>query len=71
MSNDGSLSSGKLAELAGVSADTLRHYERKGVLARPRRGANGYRRYPAEALQRATGIRREFLDTAKIYRKCV
>lgn len=30
-------SSGELAELAGVSSDTLRHYERKGVLARPAR----------------------------------
>jgi MerR family transcriptional regulator, copper efflux regulator len=52
------LSSGALAKLAGVSADTLRHYERKGVLARPRRAANGYRQYPAEALQRVRLIRR-------------
>jgi hypothetical protein len=29
--------SGELAELAGVSTDTLRHYERKGVLVRPLR----------------------------------
>jgi DNA-binding transcriptional MerR regulator len=50
--------SGDLAELAGVSTDTLRHYERKGVLARPLRKANDYRQYPASALQRVRLIRR-------------
>jgi DNA-binding transcriptional MerR regulator len=50
--------SGELAELAGVSSDTLRHYERKGVLARPLRKANDYRQYPASALNRVRLIRR-------------
>jgi hypothetical protein len=50
--------SGELAELAGVSSDTLRHYERKGVLARPLRKANDYRQYPVSALQRVRLIRR-------------
>jgi DNA-binding transcriptional MerR regulator len=50
--------SGELARLAGVSTDTLRHYERKGVLARPRRSVNGYREYPAEALDRVLMVRR-------------
>lgn len=50
--------SGELAELAGVSTDTLRHYERKGVLARPLREANDYRQYPASALRRVRLIRR-------------
>src|ERR1051325_9858809 len=54
----GALSSGELADLAGVSRDTLRHYERKGVLARPLRGQNGYRRYPPEALQRVQLVQR-------------
>lgn len=53
-----SLRSGELARLAGVSTDTLRHYERKGVLARPRRGANGYRQYPPGALARVRLVRR-------------
>ncbi len=52
------LRSGELARLAGVSTDTLRHYERKGVLARPRRGANGYRQYPPETLARLLLVRR-------------
>lgn len=49
---------GELAKAAGVSTDTLRHYERKGVLPRPRRGANGYRQYPPEALARVLLVRR-------------
>lgn len=49
---------GELAGAAGVSCDTLRHYERKGVIARPPRAANGYRLYPAETLERVQTIRR-------------
>ena len=52
------LSAGELARRAGVSPDTVRHYERKGVIAPPPRGANGYRRYPAETLARVQLIRR-------------
>jgi DNA-binding transcriptional MerR regulator len=52
------LRSGELARLAGVSTDTLRHYERKGVLDAPRRSNNGYRAYPAEALDRICLVRR-------------
>jgi DNA-binding transcriptional MerR regulator len=52
------LRSGELAKLADVSSDTLRHYERRGLLARPRRSRNGYREYPASALDRVRLIRR-------------
>lgn len=52
------LSAGELARRAGVSADTLRHYERTGVIAAPPRGANGYRLYPLESLARVQLIRR-------------
>jgi len=51
------LRSGELARLAGVSTDTLRHYERKGLLERPRRSANGYREYPASDLDRVRLVR--------------
>jgi DNA-binding transcriptional MerR regulator len=51
------LSSGELAARAGVTKDTLRFYERRGLLARPRRSANGYRRYPASAVARVGLIR--------------
>lgn len=52
------LRSGKLARLAGVSTDTLRHYERKGLLARPRRSMNNYREYPPCALDRVRIVQR-------------
>lgn len=52
------LSAGELARQAGVSTDTLRHYEAKGVIKRPPRRANGYRSYPLETLQRVRLIRR-------------
>ena len=52
------LRSGELAKLADVSSDTLRHYERRGLLARPHRSRNGYREYPASALDRVRLIRR-------------
>jgi MerR family transcriptional regulator, copper efflux regulator len=54
----GPFRSGQLAELAGVSTDTLRHYERTGVLPRPERAPNGYREYPTEALERVRLVRR-------------
>lgn len=49
---------GELAKAASVSTDTLRHYERKGVLKKPNRRANGYRLYPADALNRVLLVRR-------------
>lgn len=52
----GSMRSGVLAGLAGVSTDTLRHYERTGLLT-SRRASNGYREYPPEALARVRLVR--------------
>ncbi len=49
---------GELARRAGVSADTLRVYERRGLLAAPGRARNGYRLYPPEALERVLLIQR-------------
>lgn len=54
----GELRSGELARRAGVSADTLRVYERRGLLAAPRRARNGYRLYPPAALERVLLIQR-------------
>ncbi|WP_028104205.1 MerR family transcriptional regulator [Pseudoduganella violaceinigra] len=39
---------GELAEATGISRDTLRFYEKRGLLV-ARRSANGYRDYPPEA----------------------
>lgn len=41
---------GELAEATGLSRDTLRFYEERGLLAARRRG-NGYRDYPVEAVE--------------------
>ena len=41
---------GDLAAAAGVTPDTLRYYERRGLLQPSRRRASGYREYPSEAL---------------------
>ncbi len=49
---------GELARIIGVSADTLRHYERKGVIKSPARSAKGYRLYPPETVERVKLVRR-------------
>ncbi len=58
MNGELALSPTELAARAGVSTDTLRHYERKGLLDLPARTKGGYRRYPPEALPRVLLIRR-------------
>jgi DNA-binding transcriptional MerR regulator len=52
-----SLHSGELARLAGISADTLRFYERRGLLPAAPRTASGYRLFPLGALTRVRLIR--------------
>ena len=47
-----SLRSGSLAKATGVSPDTIRHYERVGVLPRAARSQAGYRMYPESAVER-------------------
>lgn len=54
----GLLLAGQLAKLCGISTDTLRHYERIGVLPKPRRTAAGYRKYPQQAAARVQLVRR-------------
>ena len=57
MKNNGALTSGQLGASAGVSPDTIRHYEKLGLLVKPARTDGGYRLYPAGALQRVRTIR--------------
>jgi MerR family mercuric resistance operon transcriptional regulator len=52
-----SLRAGTLSGAAGVSTDTLRHYERLGLLQKPPRTQGGYRAYPPESLDRVLLIR--------------
>ena len=42
---------------ARVSRDTLRYYEREGIMTLPRRAANGYRDYPESAIDEIRFIR--------------
>jgi len=44
------LRSGQVAAAAGVNLQTLRYYERRGLLAEPDRSLGGHRLYPAEAV---------------------
>lgn len=47
-----------VARATGVSTDTLRHYERKGLLPRVSRTAAGYRQYSAATVERVLLIQR-------------
>jgi MerR family Zn(II)-responsive transcriptional regulator of zntA len=48
---------GKVAALADVSADTLRYYEKEGLIAPASRTAAGYRLYNDEGLRRIRFIK--------------
>lgn len=53
-----SLTISRLARDAGVGIDTVRYYERNGLLPEPQRRASGYRIYREEDLKRLRFIRR-------------
>ncbi|MFF3444648.1 MerR family transcriptional regulator [Streptosporangium sp. NPDC002721] len=44
------LRSGQVAEAAGVNPQTLRYYERRGLIAEPARSPGGHRAYPPETV---------------------
>lgn len=46
----GGLRIGEVARGAGVGVETIRYYERIGLLDRPPRAASGYRQYPASVV---------------------
>jgi MerR family transcriptional regulator, copper efflux regulator len=54
-----SLTIGKLAKDAGVNLETVRYYERRGLLPKPPRStSSGYRQFPEDAARRLRFIRR-------------
>ncbi len=52
------LTIGQLAKSAGVGVETVRFYERKGLLAEPNRRPSGYRQYDEEVVNRLRFIKR-------------
>jgi MerR family mercuric resistance operon transcriptional regulator len=52
------LTIGHLAREAGINLETVRYYERRGLLPKPPRSTSGYRLFPAEATKRLRFIRR-------------
>jgi DNA-binding transcriptional MerR regulator len=69
------LSPREVAQATGVSTDTLRHYERRGLIAPPLRTAAGYRRYAPEVVERVQLIQRALVvgfslaDLARVLRE--
>ena len=49
---------GRLAREAGVNIETIRYYQRRGLLPQPGRPLQGFRRYGDEALARLRFIKR-------------
>src|SRR5437867_9232380 len=56
--NEKPLLIGQLAKLSGVKPDTIRFYERSGLLPKPSRTASGYRVYNDAALNQVRFIRK-------------
>ncbi len=52
-----SLTIGELAKQCGVNIETIRYYERRGLLPLPPRSASGYRVFPADAVRRLRFIK--------------
>ena len=52
------LRTGEVAQLAGVNVETLRFYEREGILPKPPRRASGYREYPPDTVSLIRFVKR-------------
>jgi len=68
---------GEVAVRAGVHRETLRYYERRGLIPPPPRPSSGYRAYPVETVERVRLIKwaqglgftlREIVELARIPR---
>ncbi len=58
MSDTSTLTIGGLAQAAGVGVETIRFYERKGLIPEPPRTLAGYRQYAGDTVERVKFIRR-------------
>lgn len=55
---NGELSIGRLANTAGVNVETIRYYQRRGLVAKPYKPLDGRRRYASSAAARVRLIKR-------------
>lgn len=53
----GSLTIGQVAKKAQVNVETVRYYERRGLIPKPPRRASGYRQYSEETIKRIRFIK--------------
>lgn len=58
MTNKRYITIGELSKLSGFPADTIRYYEKLGILKKPDRAGNGYRVYTSDTLNILLFIRR-------------
>lgn len=56
--NSPKLTIGRIASAAGVNLQTVRYYQRRGLIERPPKPVSGYRRYPPETVDRIRFIKR-------------
>ena len=52
------LTIGRLARVAGVNVETVRYYQRVGLIKEPRKPLEGFRHYPADTVDRINFIKR-------------
>lgn len=58
MAKSSGLTIGALAKSAAVNTETIRYYQRRGLIATPKKALGGIRRYPTDAAQRIRFIKR-------------
>lgn len=56
--NQSKLTIGRLAKLVGVNIETIRYYQRIGLIDEPLTPLNGFRRYPVKTAENITFIKR-------------
>ncbi len=52
------LKRGNLAKMAGVNIETIRYYEKQGILPEPDRSPSGYRQYDEETVNQIRFVKR-------------
>src|SRR5712692_1093899 len=58
MNKTGQISTSQLAKRGGVNLETIRYYERTGLLPKPPRSGAGYRQFLPESVRRVQFIKR-------------